>query len=861
MRPIDRLRPLLLGCALWLSAAWCVAEMPAAEPSQPFLLGGIQANELDHAKWMAGLDRHGMNAVQVTVYAQQGAWNSAQLWYDDYDLAVVNEIRAARADGVQVLLVLRVALNHYTEDNRFLWHGLIFPETDAQMGLWFRRYEAFVTKWAEIAEAEGVEMIAIGSELNSLGATIPIDEIPNLPAFYLDPNSQIRLSNLLQRLKPVFTEDVRRSMNVSDIDSLDELLSQRSVREQAWARAYTFDDVADPIAAMNERRQRIEAEWRRLIANVREVYGGFLTFAANHDNYHEVGFWDALDWIGINAYFALRPRLEPPPDVAMLEAAWRDVFGQIDAFQTAQGLDMPIVFTELGYTRLRGTSVAPWAAEGFVPLWSPDEDTSKDDAFFWALQPTHPHERALAVRALRNVWETDDVPLRGIFYWKLSTRASLMAHEPFMIHLGHGDDEPALVELKRFAADARPLGPRPGTPAGPARVAHEAVLSGDLDALRAVDADVLRETRVNGRPLLHLAVALGHGAIAQHLLDRGAARDSRDAGGRLPIHWVCHQGDPSWARVLAEDVPQPWIDARGETPLMQCMRRMNLTVARALFRAGDRLNQANEDGTQALHIALDHDDRAVVDWLIEVGADVNAFDEEGTTPLHLAARRWPVDLIDALMRSGAEHRADINGDYPIDHAAFHGRSAIFHRLFTPERVPYRNRKEHTLLHHAARGGAVDILKTLLPHYDDIDHREEEGWAALSFAIGHDQVEAARVLLAHGASSDFRNHVGVSPLHLAAARNHTEILALLVALDCDADVNVLDMHFNAALHYAAGWENIESIRMLLDAGADVSIRNLDDDTPLGVAEKFERYRAINELRTVNASRVDQQRGAP
>ena len=43
--------------------------------------------------------------------------------------------------------------------------------------------------------------------------------------------------------------------------------------------------------------------WNNLIVEIRKVYKGKLTYAANWDEYKRVPFWDALDYIGIDAYF------------------------------------------------------------------------------------------------------------------------------------------------------------------------------------------------------------------------------------------------------------------------------------------------------------------------------------------------------------------------------------------------------------------------------------------------------------------------------------------------------------------------------------------------------------------------------
>ena len=52
--------------------------------------------------------------------------------------------------------------------------------------------------------------------------------------------------------------------------------------------------------------------WITLIQDIRKVYSGKLTYAANWDReYKEVAFWDQLDYIGVQGYFSLNKRRDP----------------------------------------------------------------------------------------------------------------------------------------------------------------------------------------------------------------------------------------------------------------------------------------------------------------------------------------------------------------------------------------------------------------------------------------------------------------------------------------------------------------------------------------------------------------------
>ena len=57
-----------------------------------------------------------------------------------------------------------------------------------------------------------------------------------------------------------------------------------------------------------------------IVDAVRQVYKGRITYAANWDKVGEVGFWDALDVIGVHAYFPLADG--DNPDAETLRRGW-----------------------------------------------------------------------------------------------------------------------------------------------------------------------------------------------------------------------------------------------------------------------------------------------------------------------------------------------------------------------------------------------------------------------------------------------------------------------------------------------------------------------------------------------------------
>ena len=102
-----------------------------------------------------------------------------------------------------------------------------------------------------------------------------------------------------------------------------------------------------------------EAFWRNLIQKIRQRYHGKLVYAANWDEYPLVPFWDALDYIGVNAYFPLVQK--ETPSVSDLQTAWQPHVEALRSFQ--EKCKKPMIFTEFGYLSVDGCAYNSWDVE------------------------------------------------------------------------------------------------------------------------------------------------------------------------------------------------------------------------------------------------------------------------------------------------------------------------------------------------------------------------------------------------------------------------------------------------------------------------------------------------------------------
>jgi ankyrin repeat protein len=214
-----------------------------------------------------------------------------------------------------------------------------------------------------------------------------------------------------------------------------------------------------------------------------------------------------------------------------------------------------------------------------------------------------------------------------------------------------------------------------------------------------VDANARNEDRT----ALIAAVHMGHTAIVQTLLDKGADINAQCSCSGM--------GEGDW------------------TPLLYAIRRLSdfsqnpeaeqqeREIAHLLLSRGADVNQRNTRGESALLLAADAGDAELVRALLDKEADVNVSNKDGWTPLFFAANRGKADFVRALLDKGA----DIN--------------AKSVRGGTPLMV-------------AARSGSAEAIELLIARGAEVQAKNAEGKTALDF--GRDSGDIVRLLTQAGA---------------------------------------------------------------------------------------------------------------
>jgi hypothetical protein len=139
---------------------------------------------------------------------------------------------------------------------------------------------------------------------------------------------------------------------------------------RAWARAYrtfvlTWAEVAkegeaDMLSVGVELGSWLTSSRARtflpIVADVRKIYGGPLTYSANWDDVDDTLILSALDVIGINAFYPLADK--DGADFVELRQGGARVAERVR--RLTELWHKPVIFTELGYTTRTDPAVRPW---------------------------------------------------------------------------------------------------------------------------------------------------------------------------------------------------------------------------------------------------------------------------------------------------------------------------------------------------------------------------------------------------------------------------------------------------------------------------------------------------------------------
>ena len=286
------------------------------------------------------------------------------------------------------------------------------------------------------------------------------------------------------------------------------------------------------------------------------------------------------------------------------------------------------------------------------------------------------------------------------------------------------------------------------------------------------------------------------------------------------------------------------VDPEGP-PLQRAAAAGRVDIVEELLTAGQDLNQQNELGQTALHVACSVGNVAVASVLLQRGAEAGMRDFRHETALIKAAKGGHDGIIELFLQH-TPAGLDLDGNCRSD--SFRGFlqnvtarpkkviKSLFSR-FSPtgslseeeslvvSRTVQVNGQTKKLgpcweavLRAAATEGHAGIVRLLLQHDIELNAVDINGATALAIASGYGHVTVMNLLLQHGASVNRKDAEGETPLLKAAWGGHLEGIKLL--LQYGTSINQSDSEGMTALHFAARKGNPVTVRFLLQEGADV-----------------------------------------
>ena len=110
---------------------------------------------------------------------------------------------------------------------------------------------------------------------------------------------------------------------------------------------------------------RFPERWRALVAEVRQVFHGKVTYSVNFDSHDSFTFGDCLDVIGVNTYDPIA-KYDDYPSEAQIRDAWWWIVAKTRTLQVRFG--KPAMITEVGYPSVAHAHVGPWDFRTDKPL-------------------------------------------------------------------------------------------------------------------------------------------------------------------------------------------------------------------------------------------------------------------------------------------------------------------------------------------------------------------------------------------------------------------------------------------------------------------------------------------------------------
>ncbi|XP_057320544.1 putative ankyrin repeat protein RF_0381 [Microplitis mediator] len=276
-------------------------------------------------------------------------------------------------------------------------------------------------------------------------------------------------------------------------------------------------------------------------------------------------------------------------------------------------------------------------------------------------------------------------------------------------------------------------------------------------------------------------------------------------------------------------------------PLLLAVIRNDFETFECLIDGGAKID-ASIWGKTPLHIAVERENKTMVESLVKNKADVNIDFGNGKTILNVAIEKNNFELMRILVDAGA----DVNYGAPLDQAIDNNSYEIVKYLVANgAKVNTCGKWKMTPLQRAVKKGNKEIIELLLKYKADVNAGSSFEPLCLTLAIENDNYDIFQLLL--NARADIHSSsIGKPLIHLAVDKNNYEITKHLI--NCGADVNAVYDN-KTPLFLAVARENEKVVELLINNKANVNQRIIYGNPLNSFSTAFYKAVEINNLNIV------------
>jgi ankyrin repeat protein len=260
-------------------------------------------------------------------------------------------------------------------------------------------------------------------------------------------------------------------------------------------------------------------------------------------------------------------------------------------------------------------------------------------------------------------------------------------------------------------------------------------------------------------------------------------------------------------------------------------------VKRLLEKGARVISTRDEDGYNALHVAVREGHVKVVQVFVQAGINLNTPTKDGYTPLLLASLNGYPDIVNELLKAGVETAVANSDGYTALHiSAQYGYVKVVKALLkfnAPINTATKDGFTPLLL--ACEMGHTDIALRLIKYRADVNLADKSGQTPLHCATSMGYSQLVSSLLKSGAEVDRPNNEGFTALHMAASLGFADSVDALLA--AGANIDALSQSLYTALLEATMHGHVDIAHTLIAHGANVNLANIDGDYPAIVAAEL------------------------